>query len=278
MGLNLKCGRLILLIIFAVFHNYSLLIGQDGESSFKKICLACHTIGKGKLIGPDLKDVSQRRDANWLVSFIKSSQDLISSKDVDAVAIFEEYNKIPMPDANLSDAEIKQLIAYIDEQSKITIPADSIITETADIVTGNIETGRELFTGEKQLKNGGAACISCHDVSDSDVYYGGKMAKDLTESYEVLKSPGIKSVLSFLTFPAMANTYSKKELTDTEISDLIAFLKYTSDNKYSSNSRSFDQMFFLYGLLFFIALLFFLHTFWGNKKPDSVKEHIYNRE
>ncbi len=103
------------------------------------------------------------------------------------------------------------------------------------------------------------------------------MAKDLSESYGVLKSPGINSVLSFLTFPAMANTYSTKELTETEISDLIAFLKHTNDNKSSSISQSFDLMFFLYGLLFFIALLFFLHTFWKNKKPDSVKEHIYNR-
>ena len=277
MGSNLKYGRSILLIFFAGLCNFSLIIAQNGESSFKKICLACHTIGKGKLIGPDLKDISQKRDATWLTKFIKSSQDMISSKDPDAVTIFEEYNKIPMPDANLSDGEIKQLIAYIDEQSKITSSVDSTIAETIDLVAGNIDAGRELFTGEKQLENGGAACISCHDVNDSKVYYGGKMAKDLTLSYDVLKSPGIKSVLSFLSFPAMADAYGKKELTETEISDLTAFLKYASDNKSISSSQSFNQMFFLYSLLFFIALLFFLHTFWKNKKPDSVKEHIYNR-
>lgn len=277
MGSNLKCGRIILLIFFAVFHNYSLLKAQEGESLFKKTCLACHTIGKGKVIGPDLKDVSKRRDVDWLVNFIRSSTKMINSKDVDAVSLFEEYNKIPMPDANLSDSEIKQVIAYIDEQSTKTIAVDSIKVESVDVVSGNIDMGRELFIGKKLLENGGSACISCHYLSDSHVFYGGKMAKDLTGSYEILKSPGINSVLKFLTFPAMANTYEKKELTDTEISDLTAFLKYTSDNRVNSISQSFNLMFFLYSLLFFIALLFFLHIFWRNKKPDSVKEHIYNR-
>ena len=277
MGSNLKYGRIILLIFFAVFQNFSLLKAQKGESLFKKTCLACHTIGKGKVIGPDLKDISQKREANWLVNFIRSSTEMINSNDADAVALFEEYNKIPMPDSNMSDSEIKQVIAYIDEQSTKTIAADSTKTETVEVVNGNVENGRELFTGEKLLKNGGSACISCHNLSDSHVYYGGKMAKDLSESYELLKSPGINSVLKFLTFPAMANTYGQNELTETEISDLTAFLKYTSDNKHSSISQSFDLMFFLYSLLFFIALLFFLHIFWRNKKPASVKEHIYNR-
>ena len=114
MGSNLKCGRIIILIFFAVFHNYSFLKAQEGESLFTKTCLACHTIGKGKVIGPDLKDISKKREADWLVNFIRSSTEMINSNDADAVALFEEYNKIPMPDANMSDSEIKQVIAYIE--------------------------------------------------------------------------------------------------------------------------------------------------------------------
>ncbi|MFN8258065.1 MAG: c-type cytochrome [Bacteroidales bacterium] len=277
MGQNLRCGRLFLLIFFAFLHNYSLLNAQNGESSYNKICAACHTIGKGKLIGPDLKDVSKRRNPEWLVNFIRSSQDVIKSNDSYAIALFEEYNKIPMPDVNLSDAEIKQLISYIDEQSTKVITGAESKTDSIELVNGNIESGRSLFIGERRFKNGGSACISCHTIDDSDVLYGGKLAKNLTASYGVLKSAGIGSVLKSLTFPAMTNTYGNKNLTDTEISDLTAYLKHTGENKYIGVSQSFDQMFFLFGLLFFIALLYFFHIFWKNKKPDSVKEHIYSR-
>lgn len=272
----LNFRQLILLAFCIAFCNFSTLIAQNGEASFKKICSACHTIGKGKLIGPDLKDVSKRRDAIWLSSFIKSSQDMIKSKDPAAVALFEEYNKIPMPDAGLSDSEIMQVIGYIDEQSLAKSDTPKVVAETVEVVSGDLETGRKLFTGEQQLKNGGVACISCHNVGHSDVDYGGKMAKDLSESYKVLKSAGIKSVLSFLSFPAMENTYKERKLTDAEISDLTAFLKHVSNNR-NKSVESFNLMFFLYGMIFFVLLLFFLHTFWKNKKPDSVKEHIYNR-
>lgn len=278
MGSNRRCTRIFLLIIMLVFFNTFLLLSQNGEANFNKICVACHTIGKGKLIGPDLKDISKKKDAEWLLNFIKSSEKVIKNKDAYAVALFEEYNKIPMPDVNLSDAEIQQLIVYIDEQSSSYIANDSSKSEVPDVVSGNIDIGRDLFIGDKQFEKGGAACISCHNVADSKVLYGGNLAKDLSESYQLLKSPGINSVLKFLTFPAMANTYTKKELTESEIADLIAFLKYTSDNKNSAVAQSFNQMFFLYSLLFFIALLYFFHIFWKNKKPDSVKEHIYNRE
>ncbi len=32
--------------------------GGPGETLFQAKCVACHTIGKGKLVGPDLKDVT----------------------------------------------------------------------------------------------------------------------------------------------------------------------------------------------------------------------------
>ena len=37
-----------------------------GEQAFKTKCAACHTIGGGKLVGPDLKEVTTRRDDAWL--------------------------------------------------------------------------------------------------------------------------------------------------------------------------------------------------------------------
>jgi mono/diheme cytochrome c family protein len=76
-------------------------------------CSACHSIGKGKLIGPDLYGVTERRDREWLVRFIRNSQEVIQSGDEYAVKLFEEYNKIPMPPAGLTDEQIGIVIDYI---------------------------------------------------------------------------------------------------------------------------------------------------------------------
>ena len=101
-------------------------------------CAACHTIGKGKLIGPDLKGISERMDEKWIYSFIRSSQTMVKNGDPDAVKLFNEY-KIPMPDhLNFTDAQIKGLLDYIKNYKEETVsqpaagekPAGTTVTET----------------------------------------------------------------------------------------------------------------------------------------------------
>ncbi len=91
------------------------LYGQQSDpAKLFQPCAACHTIGKGRLIGPDLKGITERRDREWLVRFIANSQEVIESGDEYAVKLFEEYNKIPMPPAGISEEEINILIDYIE--------------------------------------------------------------------------------------------------------------------------------------------------------------------
>ena len=86
----------------------------DGQTVFNlNGCNACHTIGEGKLIGPDLKGVASRRDTEWLKSWITNSSELISSGDKDAVALFNEFNNSPMAAYNLSQAEMNSLLDYL---------------------------------------------------------------------------------------------------------------------------------------------------------------------
>ena len=85
---------------------------QEGESLFKANCAACHSIGKGKLVGPDLKDVIDRHPEEWLRKWIKSSQTLVQSGDEVAVKLFHDNNDIVMPDQTISDAEIQQIVDY----------------------------------------------------------------------------------------------------------------------------------------------------------------------
>jgi mono/diheme cytochrome c family protein len=45
-------------------------LAQDAVDYFRLNCASCHTIGGGRLTGPDLKDVTARRDHAWLLRYI----------------------------------------------------------------------------------------------------------------------------------------------------------------------------------------------------------------
>jgi len=91
---------------------------EEGEKIFKATCTACHTIGKGRLTGPDLKDVSSRVPSEeWMVPWIRSSAEVIRSGDEYANKIFAENNEVKMTDNPLTDEEIWSVIAYMKEES-----------------------------------------------------------------------------------------------------------------------------------------------------------------
>ena len=106
-------SRLLFLTIFFTF-SLNLFAQADGEQIFKTNCLSCHTIGGGRLIGPDLEGVSKKRNAEWLKQWINSSSDFIASGDADAIAIFEEYNKVAMTSFYFEDEDMDALLAYLE--------------------------------------------------------------------------------------------------------------------------------------------------------------------
>ncbi|HEX3061839.1 MAG TPA: multicopper oxidase domain-containing protein [Usitatibacter sp.] len=81
-----------------------------GKLSFESKCLACHSIGGGDKVGPDLYGVTKRRDAAWLGRWLKNPEPMVKSDPV-AKQLLEKY-KIPMPNQNLSEAEIREYIEY----------------------------------------------------------------------------------------------------------------------------------------------------------------------
>jgi len=82
-----------------------------GKLAFESKCLACHSIGQGKKLGPDLAGVTKHRDAQWLTRWLKDPEAMLKS-DAEAKKMLKEYNNIPMPNQSLTDAEIKQFIKY----------------------------------------------------------------------------------------------------------------------------------------------------------------------
>jgi nitrite reductase (NO-forming) len=82
-----------------------------GKLAFESKCLACHSVGQGRKLGPDLAGVTKRRGDDWLSKWLKSPEKMLEA-DADAKAMLKESNNIPMPNQSLSDAEIRQYIRY----------------------------------------------------------------------------------------------------------------------------------------------------------------------
>ena len=110
---------LILAILFTSFNvafsqeAVDSLAVQKGEGIFKTNCVSCHSIGKSALIGPGLEGVTDKRKKEWLKKWINSSSDFIASGDPDAIAIYEEWNKVAMTSFYFEDEDFDALYAYL---------------------------------------------------------------------------------------------------------------------------------------------------------------------
>jgi len=83
----------------------------QGKLAFESKCLACHSVGQGKKLGPDVAGVTKRRSDAWLTRWLKEPEKMLET-DPDATAMLREYNNLPMPNQSLTDAEVRQYIRY----------------------------------------------------------------------------------------------------------------------------------------------------------------------
>lgn len=84
----------------------------NGRKLFKANCASCHKLDK-KLVGPALAGVTERRETEWLVKWIRNNAELRASGDADAIKIFEEYNGSPMTAfPQLEDKDVMDILAY----------------------------------------------------------------------------------------------------------------------------------------------------------------------
>lgn len=113
---NKKTGILFLMIIFSLTAFADPV--ESGKTLFTTRCAACHNVNKA-ILGPALSGVEDRHTIDWIVSFVHSSQTMIKNGNKDAVALFEKFNKVPMPDhTDLKEADIKDILSYIKSESK----------------------------------------------------------------------------------------------------------------------------------------------------------------
>jgi|TARA_B100001971_G_scaffold174744_1_gene168191 mono/diheme cytochrome c family protein len=129
---------------------------DSGEQIFQSRCTACHTIGKGKLVGPDLAGVTSRREESWLIRQIKEPDSLVAENDPVAMQLLQEANGVPMVSLGLSDAEVAAVIAYlkaIEQQAEVAtgLPSEYLPTVIVSIVLLIGLTSVGLIVGRKKV-------------------------------------------------------------------------------------------------------------------------------
>ena len=274
--------------------------GSAGEKAFNTTCFACHTIGGGRLVGPDLAGIQDKRSHEWLVKFISSSQAMVREGDPEAVAVVEEYNGLVMPDAFLSTPEIEGVLSYIatteaqpddaepvgpegvaatdDVGTSVTTIPEPASAGSSERVADQIRRGRNLFDGTLDFENRGPTCNACHHVVDDAVLGGGALAAELTTVFSRMSAAGVRAIIGQAPFPAMQIAYVDKPLTEGEISDLSAYLQHANAEYVNHTPRDYGMRLFASGVVGSAALFGLCGFVWRGRKRGSVNQDIYDRQ
>jgi protein SCO1/2 len=94
-------------------YTNATVVQKDGRYLFARHCAACHTIGHGDKIGPDLLGVAEVRDPAWLARQIAAPDEVLAEKDPVATALFKKYKEVRMPNLRLDEDEVKLIIGFL---------------------------------------------------------------------------------------------------------------------------------------------------------------------
>ncbi len=220
-----KLLTVLLLIVGAVLPAAA----QDASQHFKQHCAACHTIGGGRLVGPDLKNVAARKDRDWLIAFILNPQAAIDRKDPYALQLLQDARGVVMPAVPGLDASLAAaLLAFIDAESKSGRSTPAQISDEP-FTDADVQRGRQLFRGELRLASGAPSCISCHTVRGAGGLGGGQLGPDLTRVYERLNGRvGLTAWLGAPATPTMQSVFAARTLAPGEVRPLVAYFEDTA--------------------------------------------------
>jgi mono/diheme cytochrome c family protein len=242
-------GTLTFSLVFSASAASAATPAEEGEAIFKQKCQACHTIGGGRTVGPDLKDITTKREKDWLVAFISTPEKLIEQDDPIAKELVQQYG-LPMPNMGVREDDAEAILAYMEAasgQPVITpVPATGGETQPAStpVLEPNARIGKFFFTGSLVFTNNGPACLSCHNVNTVGIIGGGTMGKDLSASYATMGKTAIDAILTTMPFPMMKAVYSGVPLTEEEVASVSAFLAEASS---APEQRQNPNLFFIIG-------------------------------
>lgn len=244
-------------------------IGNAQETSdfFRQNCVSCHTIGGGRLTGPDLKNVTQRRDRGWLTRFLLDPKGMIDSGDPYVLDLQKEARGVIMPAiTGMNKPRAEALLDLITSESKLEKSQFAgVQLSDRPFTQQDVQVGRDIFLGTIPLKNGGPACISCHAVQGIGGFGGGTLAPDLTTVFE--RYEGRKTLATWLTAPAtptMQSVFKKQSLDPSEVLPLVAYFQSTLQRNPEDTSTA-RLNFVLLGLGGTLLVLGLFDVFWTKR-------------
>lgn len=243
------------------------IFAQDTPDYFRQNCTSCHTIGGGRLTGPDLKDVTKRQTREWLAKYLLNPRAMIDSGDAYAKKIFEESRNVPMPTPpGINPDRAQKLLDLIEAESKLEKSQFvGLQVSTAPFTDADRACGRNIYLGAQRLSGGGTACISCHSMNNAPALGGGRLGPDLTNVFERLK--GRVALSAWLMAPGtetMQPIFKNHPLTSDEIQSLVAYFESTAAEQPADASRA-QVAFLLSGLAGAIAGVFVLDALWKSR-------------
>ncbi|HEX6201325.1 MAG TPA: c-type cytochrome [Thermoanaerobaculia bacterium] len=252
-------GRTALLAAWAALAGASLAPAptaaqtEDSEAAayFRQSCTSCHTIGGGRLVGPDLKGVTERQDRAWLERFITEPSTVLASGDPYAAKLKQEANGAVMPPLPGMTREMAgRLLALIEAESALEKSQFAGLKITDEpFGPADVARGHRIFTGRARLTNGGPACVSCHTAYGLGGLGGGRLGPDLTKVYE--RMGGRQALASWLQAPAtptMRPVFAGTPLTDEEVLALTAYLETEARTRPGDDPGAGRLTFLLLGL------------------------------
>lgn len=82
-----------------------------GLAIFEMKCSACHKLTDQRLVGPGWKDVTKRREPEWIMNMV-TNVDVMLDKDPEAQKLFE-LCLVRMPNQNVSIGDARDILEFM---------------------------------------------------------------------------------------------------------------------------------------------------------------------
>lgn len=205
----MKAPRIFLIAAtsWAIFAAPAAPAQDTGSATFAEKCTACHTIGSGNAVGPDLSKVSNWTDADLSVSVRRMEKMVgpLTDEQVNGLVSFLKR----------SDATSQLQAKQAEAKAKASIEQDKN--------PASANNGRLLYFGKQPFENGGMSCVSCHSAGAA----GGALGPDLSTIGQRMSETALVSACENTSFKVMKKAYANHQITHQEARDLAKYFQAT---------------------------------------------------
>ncbi len=214
-------------------------------------CAGCHTVGKGKLTGPDLIKSSEFPVSD-LIQAIKRMEEKVGPMEDEEIKGYASFIK----SVNVQERIVKEF----ERLSKIA---------EAKLEPPNSKIGKDLFLGKRTLQNGGVSCNACHSTKEAKGWGGGKLGPSLNDVFKDFSKANLASAIVNSQWKVMKDVYNDHKVTQQESVHIVAYLDSIKNNEDQKTSPMFHILSLGGFLLLVLGTAFFYR-----KRLKSVRDKL----